>query len=101
MTQPAPVYVQATFGWDVPESNAIATMPNTQEQVNRLPATAAPSKNSMRPSAHPPICVPSVRSTSSVRRGRCEHVGGVLASVLEKYGITIDQLIEEIDGVNG
>lgn len=45
------------------------------------------------------MTVPTVSTSSSARRGRCEHVGGILASVLEKYGIGIDQLIAEIDGL--
>ncbi len=42
---------------------------------------------------------PVVVKSSSVRRGRCEHVGGILASVLERYGIGIDELVAEIDGM--
>ena len=46
-----------------------------------------------------PITVPTYATSTSARRGRCEHVGGILASVLERYGIGIDQLIAELDGM--
>jgi len=46
-----------------------------------------------------PLTVPTFSTSTSARRGRCEHVGAILASVLERYGIGIDQLIAEIDGL--
>jgi hypothetical protein len=88
MTPSAPVYVQQTFGWD-DSSAAVATV---------LPPKAETATTRVRPSHRAPVTVASVHSTSSTRRGRCEHVGGILASVLEKYGLTIDQLLSEIDG---
>ncbi|XZE35021.1 hypothetical protein SH501x_000505 [Pirellulaceae bacterium SH501] len=32
-----------------------------------------------------------------VRRGECRHVGGALVSVLGKYGLTVDALLDEIE----
>jgi hypothetical protein len=79
-----PVYVQQSFLWDEPTSTA--------------PTHVTAPSGLVRPSSRPPLTVPSVQRTTSARRGRCEHVGGILATVLEKYGITIDQLIAEMDG---
>jgi hypothetical protein len=85
-TQSAPQYVQQSFLFDDVESQQTSVA--TKSRV-------APKMRSGRPA----VTVPAVSSTTSARRGRCEHVGGILASVLEKYGIGIDQLIAEIDGV--
>ena len=98
-----PVYVQQSFLWDdqnpansgqgsaIVLENELASQSGGSVVGERV---AAP----VRPSIRRPLTVPSVKKSSSVRRGRCEHVGGILASVLEKYGIGIDQLIAEIDG---
>lgn len=91
-----PVYVQQSFLWDLPESS---------EATCELPAIGPLNKKvvhddsnrTVRPSSRNPVSAPQYGSSSSARRGRCEHVGSILASVLEKYGIGIDQLIAEID----
>ena len=102
-----PVYVQQSFSWDLPDSSDLGTE-SSQEydgthyihgvETNRIESNTQTMRRVVRPSSRKPITVPSVRQSSSVRRGRCEHVGGILASVLEKYGIGIDELIAEIDG---
>ena len=35
--------------------------------------------------------------TERMRRGECRHVGGALVSVLGKYGLTVDALLDEIE----
>lgn len=87
-----PQYVQHAFNWENDDASP----------VNGKPPTAlADVLNSTRPhrSDRQPITVPTYATSTSARRGRCEHVGGILASVLERYGIGIDQLIAEIDGM--
>ncbi len=44
----------------------------------------------------PRVTVPRVETTTSNRRGRCEHVGGIMGAVLEKYGISFEQLLSEM-----
>ena len=84
-------YVQQAFNWDELESKpVIVTAPATDCTV----AIAPGSERGTRP-----LTVPTYSTTSSTRRGRCEHVGGILATVLERYGIGIDELIAEIDGL--
>jgi hypothetical protein len=98
-TPSRPVYVQQSFLWDVQDSSLFETQDS--QKIAGIPSNeldAPASRRISRPSARKPVTVPSHRQSSSVRRGRCEHVGGILASVLEKYGIGIDQLIAEIDG---
>ena len=94
-TQTAPVYVQQAFLWDETDSGSS----NPGQMTTSSAISPTNSQVTVRPSARPPVTAPSVRATSSVRRERCEHVGGILATVLERYGIGIDQLIAEIDGL--
>ena len=83
-------YVQQAFNWDEIDANpAIAKTPT---QLSAVLIPAQPLRSS------PAISVSTYTTSTSTRRGRCEHVGGILASVLERYGIGIDQLIAEIDG---
>jgi hypothetical protein len=92
-TQTAPVFVQQAFQWDDAEL-ASSFSSNGRAAV----ADSEPThKSTIRPSSRPAVTVPTFRTNSSVRRGRCEHVGGMLATVLERYGIGLDQLIAEID----
>ena len=106
-TSSHPVYVQQSFSWDLSDSSELGTDYSQEyDRTNKIYGVETVSVESntqtvrrvVRPSARKPVTVPSIRQTSSVRRGRCEHVGGILASVLEKYGIGIDELIAEIDG---
>ena len=106
-TSSHPVYVQQSFSWDLPDSSDLGIESSQgYDGANSIHGFETNSGESgtqtvrrvVRPSTRKPVTVPSIRQSSSVRRGRCEHVGGILASVLEKYGIGIDQLIAEIDG---
>ena len=106
-TSSHPVYVQQSFSWDLSDSSDLG--PDCSQEYDRtnniysvetesVESSTQTVRRVVRPSTRKPVTVPSIRQTSSVRRGRCEHVGGILASVLEKYGIGIDELIAEIDG---
>jgi len=68
-------YVQQMFDWDAPA-------PVTREQ--------SPREAVVRSSSTTP-------SPTQARRGRCEHVGGVMAVVLGKYGLGIDDLLRAIE----
>ncbi len=87
-----PQYVQQAFNWDLGDADPVPV---------KTPTALADALSSTRPqrSNRQPITVPTYVRSTSARRGRCEHVGGILASVLERYGIGIDQLIAEIDGM--
>lgn len=87
-----PQYFQQAFCWDEIEiDTAIANSPTA---LSAVMSPVQPQRNNS-----PAITLPTYTTSSSVRRGRCEHVGGIFASVLERYGIGIDQLIAEIDGL--
>ncbi len=83
-------YVQQAFNWD--EIDAKQVIVKTPTKLSAVMSSAQPLRSS------PAITVSAYTTSTSARRGRCEHVGGILASVLERYGIGIDQLIAEIDG---
>ena len=83
-------YVQQAFNWDEIDANPVIAKTPTQLAAVMIPAQ--PLRSS------PVISVSTYTTSTSTRRGRCEHVGGILASVLQRYGIGIDQLIAEIDG---
>ena len=83
-------YVQQAFDWDEIDANPVIA--KTPIQLSAVMSPAQPLCSS------PAITVSTYTTSTSTRRGRCEHVGGILASVLQRYGIGIDQLIAEIDG---
>ena len=91
-SQNTPQYVQQAFNWDLVDADPVS---------GKTPTALVDALSSARPqrSNRQPITVPTYATSTSARRGRCEHVGGILASVLERYGIGIDQLIAEIDGM--
>ena len=84
-----PKFVQQAFNWDGLET-AIAKSQTQETKV--IPQSRPPRSGS-------PLTVPTFTTSTSARRGRCEHVGGILASVLERYGIGVDELLAEIDGL--
>ena len=87
-TPSAPQYVQQAFNWDELETSPVISKPQTEAISTAVGA---------RKSQGRPLTVPTFSKSTSARRGRCEHVGGILASVLERYGIGVDQLIAEIE----
>ncbi len=84
-------YVQQAFNWDELESKPVMGKASACDSST---AVTTRSERSTRP-----MTVPTYSTSTSTRRGRCEHVGGILATVLERYGIGIDELIAEIDGL--
>ena len=91
ITANAPQYVQQAFEWN--ETEILPVVPKT----TNADAPAIGQSRFQRDDR--PLTVPTFSTSTSARRGRCEHVGGILASVLERYGLGIDQLIAEIDGL--
>lgn len=45
----------------------------------------------------PPSVGAAPLGSDRMRRGECRHVGGALVSVLGKYGLTVDALLDEIE----
>lgn len=74
-------YVQQMFDWDAPVAESRCAVsskdPSLEVAAQRSPQVAV--------------------SPNQVRRGRCEHVGSVMATVLSKYGLSIDDLLRAIE----
>ncbi len=86
----APQFVQQAFNWDELESASL---------VVKAPADSTAKTVHGGKSRSLPPTAQTFSTSRSARRGRCEHVGGILASVLERYGIGIDDLVAEIDAL--
>jgi hypothetical protein len=70
-------YVQQMFDWDSPASS-LSPVVRSNAPAPTAPASSAPA-------------------ATTARRGRCEHVGGVMGAVLSKYGLGIDDLLRAIE----
>ena len=62
---------------------AVPSKPATRSRRNSTASTSSPIPCSKQPP----------------RRNRCEHVGGVMATVLSKYGLGVDDLLHAIDNL--
>lgn len=93
--------VQQTFGWDAFESDGSVAVPTVVRDARSSRNTVRSRRSQpARTAVAPRVTVPTVSVSSSQRRGRCEHIGGVMASVLGKYGLSLDDLqraIEELE----
>lgn len=75
-------YVQQMFDWESP--------------MVAEPRCAVAAKDAVVQAASQPVEQPKA-AAGQVRRGRCEHVGSVMATVLGKYGLSIDDLLRAIE----
>lgn len=66
-------FVQQMFDWDTPPAT--------------LPVVTASRGVASQPRQQAPVA----------RRGRCEHVGSVMGTVLSKYGLSVDDLLHAIE----
>jgi hypothetical protein len=80
----SPVYVQTQFIWDEP------TVAQSAVVDSRTRPTEAVTRDSGRRTKIAP-------TRGGVRHGKCEHVGSALVSVLGNYGISLDDLLDEIE----
>jgi hypothetical protein len=122
----SPKMIQQTFAWETGDCNGTESIAlrtpscrtatdsgaESQDRSIRRQDASAVSRSSPQPprtrrgsersqparAAVPPrITIPSISATTSVRRGRCEHVGGVMASVLARYGLGVEDLLQAIE----
>lgn len=95
-------WIQGTFDWenrDVEPSRGVVSVATTDRPFEsfREGVTGSATRGSHSRMAQPQVTVPTIRETSCARRGRCEHIGGVMASVLSKYGLGMDDLLGAIE----
>ena len=75
-------YVQQQFDWDGPVVAVDAKGAVDGESLGVTAVARRSVASEVRPMG---------------RRGRCEHVGSVMGSVLSKYGLSLDDLLREIE----
>ena len=95
-------WIQETFDWESRDADAnravVAIAPAVRPSESfRDGVRGSSSRGPQARGAQPQVTVPTIRETSCARRGRCEHIGGVMASVLSKYGLGIDDLLGAIE----
>lgn len=84
-------YVQHMFDWDAP------AVPS-QSTATPAALTISLATNSVASSTVTSINLASTPAAPrNLRRGQCEHVGGVMGVVLSKYGLGIDDLLRAIE----
>ncbi|MFO0011722.1 MAG: hypothetical protein ACK553_03185 [Planctomycetota bacterium] len=89
-----PNFVQQTFQWDDSLSRRGASSVKESEECTSTRVSSFPKKS--KPLA--------VSSRGSERLGRCEPVGGLMQTVLSRYGITPEefrQAVEELRASRG
>jgi hypothetical protein len=72
-------YVQHMFDWDAPGVSSPGAIDPSMETIALATNTSC-----------------EALAPKNLRRGRCEHVGGVMGAVLSKYGLGIDDLLQAI-----
>lgn len=93
--------VQTFFDWDAPTEVVEPQLDEVSELRSVIAAKSRQesvefSTNHHR-TAEPKRAMQPVSRRPAPRRGREEHVGVALVSVLGKYGISVDDLLNEIE----
>jgi hypothetical protein len=104
--------IQQTFDWestadrlvghDLASSEpaaSLAVMETTSHATICHPATPPEPTTQRRRNSTTLTSSPTSSSKPMQRRNRCEHVGGVMATVLSKYGLGVDDLLHAIDNL--
>lgn len=93
-------FVQHTFDWDATAPSivltvkpaAVATAPSAAVASSAVaPASAAAESSIAR------TTMAGSKPHQTARRGKCEHVGSVMGTVLAKYGLGVDDLLRAIE----
>ncbi|XZE44013.1 hypothetical protein SH467x_003598 [Pirellulaceae bacterium SH467] len=82
--------VQTRFDFDSVQSEATQESSSSRNELG-----AVRGRTSFV--ANPVGFVATPVGADRMRRGECRHVGGALVSVLGKYGLTVDALLDEIE----
>jgi hypothetical protein len=104
--------IQQTFDWestadrlvdlDLASSEpaaSLAVMETPSHATLCHPSTPTEPVTQLRRHSTNSTCSPTSPSKPTQRRNRCEHVGGVMATVLSKYGLGVDDLLHAIDNL--
>jgi len=94
-------FVQHTFDWDAPAPSIVLTV--KPAAVATAPSAAVALSTAVAPSsaaAQSSIARTTMAGSKphqTARRGKCEHVGSVMGTVLAKYGLGVDDLLRAIE----
>ena len=99
-------FVQQTFDWDAPAPSivrtvkpaAVANAASTMAASNAvLASTAVQASNATVEPSLARTTMAGSKPNQPARRGKCEHVGSVMGTVLAKYGLGLDDLLRTIE----
>ncbi|MFN6130016.1 MAG: hypothetical protein ACK494_14130 [Planctomycetota bacterium] len=82
-----PKLVQQTFDWDA-QPNRLGTCRNESD------VALAPGRNSVFPKKSRPL---PASKAGAERIGRCEHAGGLMETVLSRYGISPEEFRKAVE----
>jgi hypothetical protein len=93
-------FVQHTFDWDAPAPSIVLTV--KPAAVATAPSAAVAASTVATASTVAELSIARTTMASSkpnqpARRGKCEHVGSVMGTVLAKYGLGVDDLLRAIE----
>ena len=87
-------FVQHTFDWDAPAPSIVLTVKPAAVATAPSAAVAASTVAELSIAR---TTVASSKPNQPARRGKCEHVGSVMGTVLAKYGLGVDDLLRAIE----
>jgi hypothetical protein len=93
-------FVQHTFDWDAPAPSIVLTVKPAAVATASSAAVASSAVAPASAAAESSIARTTMAGSKpyqTSRRGKCEHVGSVMGTVLAKYGLGVDDLLRAIE----
>lgn len=93
-------FVQHTFDWDAPAPSIVLTVKPAAVATASSAAVASSAVAPASAAAESSIARTTMTGSKphqTARRGKCEHVGSVMGTVLAKYGLGVDDLLRAIE----
>jgi hypothetical protein len=93
-------FVQHTFDWDAPAPSIVLTVKPAAVATASSAAVASSAVAPASAAAESSIARTTMAGSKphqTARRGKCEHVGSVMGTVLAKYGLGVDDLLRAIE----
>lgn len=91
--------IQHTFDWECNSDSLVGHDLVTSESAASLAVMEPTSHAAARRQPTSATTSPTPLNKPTHRRNRCEHVGGVMATVLSNYGLGVDDLLHAIDNL--
>jgi len=93
-------FVQHTFDWDAPAPSIVLTVKPAAVATASSAVVASSAVAPASAAAESSIARTTMTGSKphqTARRGKCEHVGSVMGTVLAKYGLGVDDLLRAIE----